>query len=42
MEAGFDVAVAQEPGPGAGPVSRRGWFDCKAVAPVASDPESGC
>ena len=42
VEAGFDVAVAQEIGPGAGPVSRRGWFECKAVAPVVADPESGC
>ena len=42
VTAGFDVAVAQEIGPGAGPVSRRGWFECRAVAPVAADPESGC
>ncbi len=42
VTAGFDVAIAQEIGPGAGPVTRRGWFECKAVAPVAADPESGC
>lgn len=42
VEAGFDVAVAQDVGPGAGPVTRRGWFECKAVAPIATDPESGC
>ncbi len=40
--AGFDIAVAQEVGPGAGPVIRRGFFECKAIAPVVSDPESGC
>jgi hypothetical protein len=42
VKAGFDIAVAQEIGPGAGPITRRGWFECKAVAPVVADPESGC
>lgn len=39
---GFDVAVEQETGPGAGPVQRRAWVECRAVATVATDPESGC
>ncbi len=42
VRAGFDIAVASMVGPGAGPVIRRGFFECKAIAPTASDPESGC
>lgn len=42
VKAGFDVAVAQEVGPGAGPVIRRGFFECQAIAPTVTDPESGC
>ena len=42
VTAKLDVGVQSVVGPGTGLVSRRGWFECTAVAPVASDPESGC